>query len=72
MTATGGTTTARGSTATCSTATVTGVSMATARGSRATGGTMMATGNMTRLHDEGDAWQTTTIRYFILVRLAED
>jgi len=37
MTATGGTTTARGSTATCGTTMATGVSMATARGSMATG-----------------------------------
>ena len=57
---------------TCGTTTATGISMATARCSRATGGTMMATGDMTRWHDKGDARRTTTIRYFILVRLAED
>ena len=31
-----------------------------------------ATGDMTRRHDKGDARRTTTIRYFILVRLVED
>jgi len=57
---------------TCGTMTATGVSTTTARGSRATGGTTTATGDMTRRHDEGDARRTTMIRYFILVRLAED
>jgi len=69
---TGSTTTARGSMATCGTTMATGVSMATARGSRATGGTATVTGNTTRRHDEGDVRRTTTIIYFILVRLAED
>ena len=70
----GGTTMARGSTVTCgtTTATATGGSTVTARGSRATGGTTTATGNTTRRHDEGNVQQTTTIRYFILMRLAED
>jgi len=62
----------KGSTATCGTTTATGVSTATARGSRATGGTTTATGDITRRHDEGDVQRTTTIRYFILVRLVED
>jgi hypothetical protein len=30
------------------------------------------TGDTIRQHNEGDARRTTTIRYFILVRLAED
>ena len=67
-----GTTTARGSTATCGTTTATGGSTAMARGSRATGGTKTVTGDTARRHDEGDARRTTTIRYFILVRLAKD
>jgi hypothetical protein len=29
-------------------------------------------GDTTRRHDEGDTRRTTTIRYFILMRLAED
>ncbi len=52
--------------------TATGGSTATARGSRATGGTTSATGDTKRRLDEVDARLTTTIRYFILIRLAED
>ncbi len=43
-----------------------------ARVSRATGGTTTAMGDTARRHDKGDARQTTTIRYLILMRLAED
>jgi hypothetical protein len=39
---------------------------------RATGGTTTVTGDTARQHDKGDTWRTTTISFFILMRLAED
>ncbi len=72
MKATGDTTTHNNGKGQHGDTTATGGSTATARGSRATGGTIKATGDKTRQHDKGNARQTTTIRYFFLMRLAED
>ena len=42
------------------------------KGQQGTGSTTTAKVNMTSWHDKGDKRRTTTIRYFLLTRLAED